>query len=44
VARGVSTIFVGAHQLCSVTSAGGHGGEDLAAVITTLERLAGLRV
>ena len=33
-----------AHQLCSVTSAAGHGGEDLAAVITTLERLAGLRV
>jgi 3-hydroxyisobutyrate dehydrogenase-like beta-hydroxyacid dehydrogenase len=32
-----------AHQLCTATSAAGHGGEDLAAVITTLEHLAGLR-
>jgi 3-hydroxyisobutyrate dehydrogenase-like beta-hydroxyacid dehydrogenase len=32
-----------AHQLCTATSSAGRGGEDLAAVITTLERLAGLR-
>ncbi len=32
-----------AHQLCTATSAAGHGGEDLAAVITTLEYLAGIR-
>jgi 3-hydroxyisobutyrate dehydrogenase-like beta-hydroxyacid dehydrogenase len=32
-----------AHQLCTATSAAGRGGEDLAAVITTLERLAGSR-
>ena len=31
-----------AHQLCLATSAAGRGGEDLSAVITTLERLAGL--
>jgi 3-hydroxyisobutyrate dehydrogenase-like beta-hydroxyacid dehydrogenase len=31
-----------AHLLCQATSATGHGGEDLAAVITTLELLAGL--
>jgi 3-hydroxyisobutyrate dehydrogenase-like beta-hydroxyacid dehydrogenase len=31
-----------AHQLCTTTSAAGHGDEDLAAVITTLQRLAGL--
>jgi 3-hydroxyisobutyrate dehydrogenase-like beta-hydroxyacid dehydrogenase len=32
-----------AHQLCTATSAAGHGAEDLAAVITTLEHLAGMR-
>ena len=32
-----------AHQLCTATSAAGHGAEDLAAVITTLEHLAGIR-
>lgn len=32
-----------AHQLCTATSAAGRGGEDLAAVITTLEYLAGIR-
>jgi 3-hydroxyisobutyrate dehydrogenase-like beta-hydroxyacid dehydrogenase len=32
-----------AAQLCTATSAAGHGGEDLAAVITTLEYLAGIR-
>jgi 3-hydroxyisobutyrate dehydrogenase-like beta-hydroxyacid dehydrogenase len=32
-----------AHQLCTATSAAGHGDEDLAAVITTLEYLAGMR-
>lgn len=32
-----------AHQLCTAASAAGHGAEDLAAVITTLESLAGLR-
>jgi 3-hydroxyisobutyrate dehydrogenase-like beta-hydroxyacid dehydrogenase len=32
-----------AHQLCTATSAAGHGEEDLAAVITTLEYLAGMR-
>ncbi len=32
-----------AHQLCTATSAAGHGHEDLAAVITTLEHLAGIR-
>ncbi|HKW95350.1 MAG TPA: NAD(P)-dependent oxidoreductase [Methylomirabilota bacterium] len=32
-----------AHQLCTATSAAGHGDEDLAAVITTLEYLAGIR-
>ncbi len=32
-----------AHQLCMATSAAGHGDEDLAAVITTLEYLAGMR-
>ncbi len=32
-----------AHQLCTATSAAGHGAEDLAAVITTLEYLAGIR-
>jgi 3-hydroxyisobutyrate dehydrogenase-like beta-hydroxyacid dehydrogenase len=32
-----------AHQLCTATSAAGHGSEDLAAVITTLEYLAGIR-
>ncbi len=32
-----------AHQLCMATSAAGHGDEDLSAVITTLEYLAGLR-
>jgi 2-hydroxy-3-oxopropionate reductase len=32
-----------AHQLCTAASAAGHGGEDLAAVITTLEYLAGMR-
>jgi 3-hydroxyisobutyrate dehydrogenase-like beta-hydroxyacid dehydrogenase len=31
-----------AHQLCTATSAAGHGDEDLAAVITTLETLAGI--
>jgi 3-hydroxyisobutyrate dehydrogenase-like beta-hydroxyacid dehydrogenase len=31
-----------AHQLATATAAAGHGGEDLAAIITTLERLAGL--
>ena len=31
-----------ANQLCTAASAAGHGAEDLAAVITTLERLAGL--
>ena len=30
------------HQLCTATVAAGRGGEDLAALITTLERLAGL--
>ena len=32
-----------AHQLCMATSSAGHGGEDLSAVITTLEYLAGVR-
>jgi 3-hydroxyisobutyrate dehydrogenase-like beta-hydroxyacid dehydrogenase len=32
-----------AHQLCMATSSAGHGDEDLAAVITTLEHLAGIR-
>jgi 3-hydroxyisobutyrate dehydrogenase-like beta-hydroxyacid dehydrogenase len=32
-----------AHQLCTAASAAGHGAEDLAAVITTLEHLAGMR-
>lgn len=32
-----------AHQLCTATTAAGHGAEDLAAVITTLEYLAGIR-
>jgi 2-hydroxy-3-oxopropionate reductase len=32
-----------AHQLCLATSAAGHGAEDLSAVITTLEHLAGMR-
>jgi 3-hydroxyisobutyrate dehydrogenase-like beta-hydroxyacid dehydrogenase len=32
-----------AQQLCTAASAAGHGGEDLSAVITTLEALAGLR-
>ena len=32
-----------AHQLCTAASAAGHGGEDLAAVITTLEYLAGIK-
>ena len=32
-----------AHQLCTATSAAGRGDEDLAAVITTLEYLAGMR-
>jgi hypothetical protein len=32
-----------AHQLCTATSAAGRGGEDLVAVITTLEYLAGMR-
>ena len=32
-----------AHQLCTATSSAGHGDEDLAAVITTLEYLAGMR-
>jgi 3-hydroxyisobutyrate dehydrogenase-like beta-hydroxyacid dehydrogenase len=32
-----------AHQLCTATSAAGRGAEDLAAVITTLEYLAGMR-
>jgi len=32
-----------AHQLCTAASAAGHGAEDLAAVITTLEYLAGIR-
>jgi 3-hydroxyisobutyrate dehydrogenase-like beta-hydroxyacid dehydrogenase len=32
-----------AHQLCTATSAAGRGDEDLAAVITTLEYLAGIR-
>jgi 3-hydroxyisobutyrate dehydrogenase-like beta-hydroxyacid dehydrogenase len=31
-----------AHQLCMATSSAGHGDEDLAAVITTLEYLAGI--
>jgi 3-hydroxyisobutyrate dehydrogenase-like beta-hydroxyacid dehydrogenase len=31
-----------ANQLCTAASAAGHGAEDLAAVITTLEHLAGL--
>lgn len=31
-----------AHQLCMATSSAGHGSEDLSAVITTLEYLAGL--
>jgi 3-hydroxyisobutyrate dehydrogenase-like beta-hydroxyacid dehydrogenase len=31
-----------AHQLCTAASAAGHGDEDLAAVITTLEYLAGI--
>jgi 3-hydroxyisobutyrate dehydrogenase-like beta-hydroxyacid dehydrogenase len=29
-------------QLCTATVAAGRGGDDLAAVITTLERMAGL--
>jgi len=29
-------------QLCTATVAGGRGGDDLAAVITTLQRMAGL--
>jgi 3-hydroxyisobutyrate dehydrogenase-like beta-hydroxyacid dehydrogenase len=33
-----------AQQLCTAASAAGHGAEDLAAVITTLESLAGMRV
>jgi 3-hydroxyisobutyrate dehydrogenase-like beta-hydroxyacid dehydrogenase len=33
-----------AHQLCTATSAAGHGAEDLAAVITTLETLAGIGI
>ena len=32
-----------AHQLCTATSSAGRGDEDLAAVITTLEYLAGIR-
>ncbi|MBI1845828.1 MAG: NAD(P)-dependent oxidoreductase [Candidatus Rokubacteria bacterium] len=32
-----------AHQLCTAASAAGHGAEDLSAVITTLETLAGMR-
>jgi 3-hydroxyisobutyrate dehydrogenase-like beta-hydroxyacid dehydrogenase len=32
-----------AHQLCTAASAAGHGGDGLAAVITTLEHLAGIR-
>ncbi len=32
-----------AQQLCTAASAAGHGAEDLAAVITTLESLAGMR-
>jgi len=32
-----------AHQLCTATSANGRGDQDLAAVITTLEYLAGIR-
>jgi 2-hydroxy-3-oxopropionate reductase len=32
-----------AHQLCTATSAAGHGAEDLSAVVTTLEYLAGIR-
>jgi 3-hydroxyisobutyrate dehydrogenase-like beta-hydroxyacid dehydrogenase len=31
-----------AQQLCTATVAAGHGGEDLAVLITTLERMAGL--
>lgn len=31
-----------AHQLCMATSSAGHGGEDLSAVITTLEHMAGM--
>ena len=31
-----------AHQLCTATSAAGRGDQDLAAVITTLEHLAGM--
>ena len=30
-------------QLCIATVAGGRGGDDLAALITTLRRMAGLR-
>jgi 3-hydroxyisobutyrate dehydrogenase-like beta-hydroxyacid dehydrogenase len=29
-------------QICTATAAAGRGGEDLAALITTLERLSGL--
>ncbi len=32
-----------AQQFCTAASAAGHGAEDLAAVITTLESLAGMR-
>jgi 3-hydroxyisobutyrate dehydrogenase-like beta-hydroxyacid dehydrogenase len=32
-----------AHQVCTAASAAGHGDDDLAAVITTLEYLAGMR-
>jgi 3-hydroxyisobutyrate dehydrogenase-like beta-hydroxyacid dehydrogenase len=32
-----------AHQLCTAASAAGHGDQDLAAVVTTLEYLAGMR-
>ena len=31
-----------AHQLCTATAAAGRGGEDLAAIFTTFERLAGI--
>jgi 3-hydroxyisobutyrate dehydrogenase len=34
----VSTV----HQLCLATAAAGHGSDDLASVITTFERLAGM--
>jgi 3-hydroxyisobutyrate dehydrogenase-like beta-hydroxyacid dehydrogenase len=30
-------------QLCTATVAAGRGGEDLAAIITVLERLAGIK-